>query len=69
MQFLKNLGGGVGGAKSSAPPAKASYFSSLKLEYLVVDGGIRSRSRPLRNREGKARSQGHQRGSFHKDSH
>lgn len=31
MQFLKNMGGGLGGAKASAPTAKATYFSSLKL--------------------------------------
>lgn len=69
MQFLKNMGGGLGGAKSSAAPAKASYFSSLKLEYAIVYGGIRNRSQLQRNREAKARSQVHQRGSFLRDSH
>jgi hypothetical protein len=31
MQFLKNMGGGFGGPKPAAAPAKQNYFSSLKL--------------------------------------
>ena len=34
MHLLKSMGGGAfGGSKPSGPPAKSTYFSSLKLEY------------------------------------
>lgn len=70
MQFLKNMGGGgFGGAKPAAPPAKQNYFSSLKLEYPCHHPETRRKNRQPRRIRVRARNQLHPKASSHKNSH
>jgi hypothetical protein len=72
MQFLKNLGAGgigMGAAKGAAPAAKPNYFSSLKLEYCMLDiETILQRLKKVVSKTTKTRKADLQKVSFHKNS-
>lgn len=58
MHLLKSMGGGAFGAsKPAATSAKSSYFSSLKLEYSLINAETKSKNQKEENKRIKTRRQ------------
>lgn len=67
MHLLKSMGGAMAAPKSANPPGKSSYFSSLKLEYFIIDVEMTNQSNQMVNKKIKTRRQVPQKGLFLKD--